>query len=89
MHHAVPNRRCRKKNQIFCRFLNPNYFSQFEFELFYILVLRNLQEQIKKALCFKNCSGLPLQEKIVLLILQILGLIGFSLSLEQFFLTVG
>ena len=57
---------------ISCWFLSPNYVFQFEFEFasvtnkqtklnlncFNILDLRNLQEQVKKALCSKNCTDL-------------------------------
>ena len=44
-----------------CRFLKLNYFFQFYLELFLnVLDLRNLQEQVKKAFCFENCSYLSL-----------------------------
>ena len=47
-----------------CRFLNSNNFFQFELQFFFnLLDLRNIQEQVKKALCFKNCTDLPLFEK--------------------------
>ena len=49
-----------------------------------LLDTRNLQEQVKKALCFKNCSELSLIEQIVLVISK-----TFSLSIEKFLLTVG
>ena len=41
-----------------CRFLNPNHFFQFKFELFYyipILDLKNLQEWLKKVVLKFNC----------------------------------
>ena len=55
------------------RFLNPNYF----FPIFIIFVLNvldltNLQEQVKKAFCFKNCTDLSLFVLVVSKILQIL-----------------
>jgi hypothetical protein len=59
--------------------------------------MRNLQEQVKKAFCYQNCSDLSLLEKIILVILIILRILSFqpqistvfSRSVEQVFLTVG
>ena len=43
-----------------CRFLNPNIFPNLNYNCSNILDLRNLQEQVKKAFCFKNWSVLSL-----------------------------
>ena len=76
-----------------CRYLNPIIFSNLNSDSSKVLDLRNLQEPIQKAVCFKNCTDLSLFE---------LGLIrinsrpsasnfkSFSWSLEhQLFLIVG
>ena len=43
-------------------FLNPNHFSNLNYNCSNALDLRNLQEQVKKAFCFKNCTDLSLFE---------------------------
>ena len=53
---CVVSRGKSKENYIFylfCRFLNSNYF----FKFLFVLDLRNLQEQVLKAFCFKNCPA--------------------------------
>jgi hypothetical protein len=40
----------------------PIFFSNFSYNCFNILDLRNLKEQVKKAFCFKNWSDLSLFE---------------------------
>ena len=52
------------------RFLNPIFFPNL-INCSNLLDLRNLQEQVKKAFCFKNCTDLSLLEKIVLVISKI------------------
>ena len=42
-------------SNFFYRFLNPNIFSNLNSYCSNILVLRNLQEQVRKVFCFKNC----------------------------------
>ena len=46
----------------FCRFLNPNNFCHLSCNCYNISDLRNLQEQIKKEFCFKNCTDLSVFE---------------------------
>ena len=58
----------------------------------YVLDLRNLQEQVKKASCFKNCTELSLFEWIGLVVWKMFVILGLSTSkvypwsLEHFFL---
>ena len=42
--------------EYFCRFRNPNIYSNLNYVCANVLFLRNLQEQAKKAFCFKNCT---------------------------------
>ena len=80
-----------------CMFLNPNNFFQFEFEFLYLLDMRSLQEQVKKAFCYQklfwpftvwiNCSSDL--KKFSNSRPSASNFSSFSRSLEQFFLTVG
>ena len=58
------------------------FFSNLNSNCSNILDLRNLQEQVKKAFCFKNWSDFSLFEYIVLKISK-----SFSQSIEHFFLS--
>ena len=73
-------------------FYIPIIFSNLKSNCSNLSYLRNLQEQVKKAFCYKNCSDLSPFEWI----LQFCKFSAFSLkfqklsrSLEQFFLSVG
>ena len=56
------------KENFSSRFLSPIIFSNLNLNYYNSLYLRNLQEQLKKAFCFKNCSELSLFEYVVLVI---------------------
>ena len=47
---------------LFCRFLNPNYFFHLNDNCSNLLDMRNLQEEVKKHSVTKNCSDLSLFE---------------------------
>ena len=78
-------------------FLNPNNFFQFELYCSNLLVMRNLQEQVKKAFCYQklfwpftawmNCS-IDLKN-FANFWPSASNFKSFSRSVEQFFLTVG
>ena len=53
--------------------------------------MRNLQKQVKKTFCIKNCIELSLFQQIVLVIFNILQILGLQscISKEYLNLTVG
>ena len=68
----------------------PIFFSNLNSNCSNLSYLGNLQEQVKKAFCTKNCPDLSLNEQIVLVISKFFGLqsqISNSIvqSLKQFF----
>ena len=51
--------------------------------------MRNLQKQVKKTFCIKNCIELSLFQQIVLVIFNILQILGLQSCISKVFLTVG
>ena len=73
----------------FCRFLNRNMFSNLNHDFSNKLYLRNAQEQVKKAFCFKNWFNLSLFEYLNCSSdLKFCNFSAFSLTFQNFFFTV-
>ena len=65
------------------------FFPQFELHICNCsneLDLRNLQDQVKEAFCFKNCSYPSLFEKIILVSSKFLQLLGLQPRISKVFL---
>ena len=62
------------------------FFSYLNYDCSDFLNLRNLQGQVKKALCYQNCFDLSLLEKIVLVISNFLQILCLQPRISKVFL---
>ena len=71
-----------------CRFLNPNNFSNLNYNCSNLLDLRNLQNKLRKHSVTKNYSDLSLFEEIVLVISKNFQILGLQPRISKVFLII-
>ena len=71
-------------SNFFCKFLNPNNFSNLDSNLSNLLYIRNLQEHLKKHSVTKNCSTFHCLNKLLLISQKFCKFSAFSLEFQTF-----